>query len=187
MYVIASIAGICTIYYIIRTHNTLVRLRNQARNAFSNIDVLLTKRYDLIPNLVATVKGYLKHEQSTLESITALRAEALSHPPTEDEKLSLDSAMSKSINRIVIAAEAYPDLKANENFMQLQRTITEVEERLSAVRRSYNMSVSQYNNLVEMFPSNLVAKSLGYKQKKFFEINPAASELTLTKADFTGS
>jgi LemA protein len=176
MYFIAAILSTLTIYFIIRTHNSLVRLRNQARNAFSNIDVLLTKRYDLIPNLVKTVQGYMKHEQRTLESITALRAEALSHVPTEDEKLSLDSELSKSINRIVLAAEAYPELKANQNFMQLQRTITEVEERLSAVRRSYNMAVSQYNNLVEMFPSNIVAKAMNYKQKKYFEINSVTSE-----------
>ena len=151
-------------------YNGLVGKKNNVENAFSGMDVMLKKRYDLIPNLVSTVKQYMEHEKSTLTEVTALRSKAMSGQLSTDDKIALDNQISKAIGGIMVAMESYPELKANETFLNLQKTLNEVEEQISAARRSYNATVLEYNNATEMIPTNIVAGMMGYKRKAMFEI-----------------
>lgn len=157
------------ILLIIFMYNSLVRSKNDVENAFGGMDVQLKMRYDLIPNLVSTVKQYANHEKQILEDITSLRAKATNGSLSNDEKVALDNQISKSIGGIMVAVENYPDLKANENFLSLQRSLNEVESQISASRRTYNSSVTDYNNAVETFPKNMLAGMMGYKRKQVFE------------------
>ena len=156
--------------FLVLLYNTLIAKKNQVENVFGSIDALLKKRYDLIPNLVSTVKTYMLHEKGTLTELTELRAKAISGTLSNDEKVDLDNKLSQTLGGIMVAVENYPDLKANQNFLQLQSTLNEVEEQISASRRAYNASVTDYNNAVEMFPTNIVASMLQYKRKNVFEI-----------------
>ena len=158
------------VIFLVLTYNGLIGKRNQVENAFASIDTMLKKRYDLIPNLVATVKQYAKHEASTLEEITALRAKAISGNVSSEEAVNLNNQITKSLGGIMVAVESYPELKANENFLQLQRTLNETEEQISASRRAFNASVTDYNNAVEMFPSNIIAGMMNFKRRTLFEI-----------------
>ncbi len=151
-------------------YNSLVGKKNQVQNVFASIDTLLKKRYDLIPNLIATVKTYMQHERGTLTEITELRAKAISGNITDDQKVDLDNKVTKALGGIMVAVENYPDLKANQNFMQLQRSLTEIEEQISAARRAYNASVTDYNNAIEMVPTNILASMMHYQRKQVFEI-----------------
>ena len=153
--------------------NSLIGKKNQVTNVFGSIDALLKKRYDLIPNLVSTVQTYMKHERQTLTDITQLRAKAVSGNLSDDEKVSLDNKISKMMGGIMVAVENYPDLKANQNFLQLQASLNEVEEQISAARRAYNSAVTDYNNAIEMFPTNIMAGMMRYKRKNVFEITEA--------------
>jgi LemA protein len=150
-------------------YNSLVQKKNQVTNVFATIDALLKKRYDLIPNLVAAVKNYMAHEKGVLTEITELRAKAISGNLSDNEKVDLENKMSKLMGNIRIAVENYPDLKANQNFLQLQGSLNEIEEQISAARRAYNASVTDYNNAIEMFPTNALASMMNYKAKKVFE------------------
>ncbi len=151
-------------------YNSLVGKKNQVKNVFASIDTLLKKRYDLIPNLIATVQTYMKHERETLTEITEMRAKAVSGGLSDDERVTLDNKITKALGGIMVAVENYPDLKANQNFLQLQRSMNEVEEQISAARRAYNATVTDYNNAVEMFPTNMMASIMSYKLKQVFEI-----------------
>ena len=151
-------------------YNSLVGKKNQVQNVFASIDALLKKRYDLIPNLIATVKTYMQHERGTLTEITEMRAKAVSGALSDDQKVDLDNKITKALGGIMVAVENYPDLKANQNFLQLQQTLNEVEEQISAARRAYNATVTDYNNSVEMFPTNIVASMMNYQRKQVFEI-----------------
>jgi LemA protein len=168
-----TIVGIVVLLVVILVpiliYNSLVRKKNQVENAFAGIDAMLKKRYDLIPNLVAAVKQYMVHEAGTLTEITNLRAKATSGTLSTDETVDLNNRLGKALGGIMVAVENYPDLKASENFQQLQRSLNEVEEQLSAARRSFNASVTDLNNAVEMFPSNIVAGIMGFKVQKLFE------------------
>ncbi|MEW6534429.1 MAG: LemA family protein [Candidatus Auribacterota bacterium] len=166
--IIAAIA--VPVLFIIIMYNSLVGKKNKVNNTFASIDVMLKKRYDLIPNLVAAVKNYMKHEKSTLTEITELRAKAISPNISDEEKVDLDNKITGALGGIMVAVENYPDLKANQNFLQLQGAINEVEEQISAARRAYNATVTDYNNAVEMFPTNIMASMMKYKQKPFFAI-----------------
>jgi LemA protein len=168
MLILLAAIGI-TILITIFMYNSLVRSKNDVENAFGGMDVQLKMRYDLIPNLVSTVKQYANHEKEILENITALRAKATSGNLSNDEKVALDNQISKSIGGIMVAVENYPDLKASENFLNLQRSLNEVESQISASRRTYNSSVTDYNNAVETFPKNMLAGMMGYKRKQVFE------------------
>jgi LemA protein len=148
-------------------YNGLIAKKNQVDNAFASIDVLLKKRCDLIPNLVATVKNYMKFEQQTLAEVTRLRSRVMQ--ASGDTRVDLENQISRAIGNIMVAVEAYPELKANQNFMQLQGTLLEIEEQISAARRFYNTSVTDYNNAIEMFPTNLIASQMNYRLKKVFE------------------
>lgn len=164
---IAIIVFILLMIFVI--YNTLVGKKNQVENVTGSIDALLKKRYDLIPNLISAVKAYMKHESGVLTQITELRTKALSGGISDDEKIDINSKLGKAISGVMVAVENYPELKANTNFLQLQAAINEVEEQISAARRAYNAAVTDYNNAVEMFPTNIFAGIFGYKRKKVFE------------------
>ena len=168
-------------------YNSLVGKKNQVTNVFASIDTLLKKRYDLIPNLISTVKTYMEHERGTLTEITELRAKATSGQLSDDDKVDLDNKISKALGGIMIAVENYPDLKANQNFLQLQGSLNEIEEQISAARRAYNASVTDYNNAVEMFPTNIVASMMNYKLKKVFEIVEAQRKNVDVKGLFSNN
>lgn len=169
--------------FFVITYNSLVGKKNQVENAFAGIDTMLKKRYDLIPNLVATVKEYAEHESSTLEEITSLRTKALAGGVSSEEAVQLNNQITKSLGGLMVAVENYPELKANENFLHLQRSLNETEEQISASRRAFNAAVTDYNNAVEMLPSNIVAGIMNYKIRELFEIpetereNPNVSNL----------
>jgi len=169
MYVALGII-VAVLFIIVLIYNGLIGKKNQVKNVFGTIDVLLKKRYDLIPQLVATVKGYMQHERGLLQEITEARARAVSGRLSDDEQVLLDNTVSKQLGGIMLAVENYPDLKADKSFMHLQRTMTEVEEQISAARRAYNAAVEAFNNAVEMFPTNIIASMMGYKTRNFFEI-----------------
>ncbi len=164
--------GLSFIFFF-AVYNSLVWKKNAVANGFAAVDALLKKRYDLIPNLVSTVKIYMRHEAKVLEEITALRAKAVSGTLSDDEAVAINDKLSKAIGGIMVAVENYPNLKASRNFTQLQRSLNEIEEQISAARRAYNAAVTDYNNAVEMFPSNIIASMMGYKPKKLFEITEA--------------
>ena len=156
--------------FIIVLYNSLVRKKNDVENSFASIDAMLKKRYDLIPNLVATVKEYMKHEKTLLAELTELRTKAVSGKIAEDDRVELENKIVKNMSGIMVAVENYPDLKANQNFLQLQSSWNEVEEQISASRRAFNAAVTNYNNGVETFPSNIMAGIMSYKRRRLFEI-----------------
>ncbi|MCX5705506.1 MAG: LemA family protein [Candidatus Omnitrophica bacterium] len=151
-------------------YNTMISKKNQVTNVFATIDALLKKRFDLIPNLISSCQTYMNYEKGTLTQITELRTKAISGNLSDDQKVDLENQMTKLLGGIKIAFENYPDLKASQNFLQLQAALNEVEEQISAARRAYNASVTDYNNAVEMFPTNMIASSMGLAQKKVFEV-----------------
>ncbi len=155
---------------LILMYNSLVSSKNQVENIFASVDAILKKRYNLIPNLVASVSKYMEHEKSLLEEVTKLRAEANKPNISDEHKIALDAKVSSALGSIMIAVENYPVLKANENVMHLQETLNELEEEISASRRAYNQTVTDYNNAVEMFPTNYMSSIMNYKRKKVFEI-----------------
>lgn len=157
------------------TYNRLVRLRNQVNEAWAGIDVQLLRRYDLVPNLVATVRGYREHETRALERVTELRRD---RELPADARGDRETGLSHSIARLFALAEAYPDLKANRSFQQLHESLVEIEDQLQYARRYYNGSVRDNNNLVEGFPSRIVAGLFGFRQGKFFEIELASKRDT---------
>ena len=169
--IITLIVASVIVLLLILIYNSLVGKKNQVANAFSSIDVLLKKRFDLIPNLTKMVKRYMQHEADVLTRVTEMRSKSLSGRMTDAEAVVMDQEVSSALGKIMVAVENYPDLKASENFINLQASLNEVEEQISAARRAYNASVKDYNNALEMFPSSIVARLMGYQQKVFFEIS----------------
>jgi len=155
---------------IMSMYNGLVRKKNEVQNAFGGMDVQLKKRYDLIPNLISTVKQYMTHERELLTKVTELRSKAMNTNLSSDAKVDLDNQISGAMKGIMVAVENYPDLKANTNFLNLQRTMNEVESQISAARRAYNAAVTDFNNGVQMFPSSIIAGMMHLTTKKVFEI-----------------
>lgn len=172
MVITLVVLGVVALVVIV-IYNGLVGKKNQVENAFASIDAMLKKRYDMIPNLVATVKQYATHEQETLTKVTEMRTKALSGGLSDNERIELDNQITKAMGGIMVAVESYPELKANENFLQLQRSLNEVEEQISASRRAFNAAVTDYNNAIEMFPSSILAGMMNYKRKALFEIPEA--------------
>lgn len=168
-WIILIVILVLLVIYLISTYNTFVRLRNSVREAFSTMDVYLKKRWDMIPNIVNTVKGFAKHEKETLEGVIKLRNGAYDSMSPE-EKIATNQELSRGITKIMALAEAYPDLKANTNFMDLSNQLAKVEDDISNSRKYYNAVVRRYNDKIEMFPSNLVASIFGFKLDKMFEI-----------------
>ena len=161
---------------IVFIFNSLIVRRNQLKNAYATVDALLKKRYDLIPNIVETVKGYAKHESELFTGIAKLRSEALSGQKTGKNKEELDREIGGALKSILAVSENYPELKANGNFLHLQKTLNEVEEQISAGRRAYNASVNDYNNAVMMFPTNIFAKLLGFKPGDYYTVTAGERE-----------
>ena len=155
---------------LVLMYNSLISKKNQVENIFASVDTVLKKRYDLIPNLVASVSKYMDHEKSILSDLTKLRADANKPNVTDEQKIELDAKVSSALGSIMIAVENYPDLKANENVMHLQRSLNEAEEQISAARRAYNQAVTDYNNAIEMVPTNFMANMMNYQRKEVFEI-----------------
>ena len=161
--------------YVIATYNALVKLRVRVNGAWSDIDVQMKRRYNLIPNLVEIVKGYAKHEATTFENVTRARADALSNQGTPTEQAQSEDLLTGALKSLFAVAENYPDLKANENFLSLQDDLAEVEEKIQAARRYYNGSVREMNTKVEQFPSNLVANAFKFVKAEFFELTEEES------------
>lgn len=167
-WIIIIVVLVLIILSIISTYNELVRLRNKVKDQWSQIDVQLKRRCDLIPNLVETVKGYAKHEKGTLEAVIKARNTFLNAKSPEDE-MKASKEVTTALNKLFALAEAYPDLKANENFTSLQNTLSETEDKISYARQFYNDNVMNYKNKIEMFPSNIVAGIFNFKPEPFFE------------------
>ncbi len=163
--------------------NSLVAKKNRVKNAFASVDVQLKKRYDLVPNLIATVNQYMQHEQGTLAKLTELRGMAQSGRLGTRGRVELENQFSQAMESIMFAVENYPDLKASQNFLALQGSLNEIEEQLSAARRTFNAVTTDYNDSIEMFPSNLLAGLIGYRLRPLFEMpaiereNPNAAKL----------
>lgn len=164
------------VVYIVLMYNGLIRLKNRVEEAWSDIDVQLKRRYDLIPNLIETVKGYAKHESQTLENVVEARNSAMKAQATGDAKAQgeAENMLSGTLKSIFALSESYPDLKANQNFIELQNELSDTENKIQASRRFYNNNVKDFNTKLEMFPTNLIAKKLGFSGREFFEIENAA-------------
>jgi LemA protein len=157
------------IIFIIVIYNRLVRYRNNRENAFADIDVQLKQRHDLIPQLIETVKGYMNHESDTLIKITQARTAALG-AQSIDQKIDAENQLTSALSGLKIQVEAYPNLKANENFLQLQEEMSDIENKLAAVRRYFNSATKEYNNAAETFPANIIAGMFGFKREKMFDV-----------------
>lgn len=160
------------IFYFVALYNRLVSYRNARENAFADIDVQLKQRHDLIPQLVEAVKGYMKHENSTLVQLTQARTAAMA-ATTIDQKIDAENQVSAALSGLRVAVEAYPDLKASANFMHLQEEISDVENKLAAVRRFFNSATREYNTAVERFPANIVSGMFGFRREKMFDVGEA--------------
>ncbi|MEP7127782.1 MAG: LemA family protein [Chitinophagales bacterium] len=164
-------------------YNSLIRKKNAVGNAFGAIDAMLKKRYDLLPNLVTTVKTYMNYERDTLTKITELRNQATAANISPEQKIQLENQIGGAMRNIMVQVENYPDLKANQNFLQLQGSWNEIEEQISAARRAYNATVNDYNNAVEQFPTNILAGMMHYGMKSYLDVpdeerkNISAAEL----------
>ncbi|MCX7017883.1 MAG: LemA family protein [bacterium] len=179
--VILVIAVVVLILYAVGTYNGLVRMRNEVQNAWSQIDVQLKRRYDLIPNLVETVKGYAAHERQTLENVTKARNMAMSATGVP-ERAEAENVLTGALKSLFAVSEAYPDLKANQNFLQLQEELTSTENKIAFSRQYYNDSTMNYNTRIEQFPANIVAGMFNFTRREFFEAKePAEREAVKVK------
>jgi LemA protein len=186
MIVFWVILGIVVILLLIifGMYNGLIRLRNQVKNAWAQIDVQLKRRHDLIPNLVETVKGYKNFERETLEAVTKARNVAVAAASSgAAERAKVEGELGSALARLLVTVEAYPDLKANQNFLALQEELTSTENKISFSRQFYNDSVLRYNNQTQMFPSNIIAGMFNFKSSEFFEVT-AAEERAVPKVSF---
>lgn len=168
------------VLWVISIYNGLVKMRNNRENAFADIDVQLKQRHDLIPQLVASVKGYAAHEKELLEKLTAARAAAMGATSIND-KLQAENEISSMLSGLRVSLEAYPDLKANQNFLQLQNEISDVENKLAAVRRFFNSATKELNTAVQSFPDNILAGMFGFHKEPMFEI-PSSERAAMDKA-----
>lgn len=187
MVIVWVIVGVVVLLIItfIAVYNSLVRLRNQVKNAWAQIDVQLKRRYDLIPNLMETVKGYMKHERETLEAVTNARNLAQQAASSGvGARSKAEGELSSALSKLLAVVENYPDLKANQNFLALQEELTSTENKISFSRQFYNDSVLNFNNKTQMFPSNIIAGMTGFKAEEFFEVTVAA-EREAPKVSFT--
>jgi len=172
IYLAVGIVGI-GLFYIIGTYNLLVRVRLHVRESWSAIETELKRRYDLIPNLVETVRGYAAHERSTLEAVVEARARAIASTGTPGEQARDENALVRALRELLIIAEAYPVLKASEHFLRLQEELSVTEDRIQAARRFYNANVRDLNTRIEVFPSRVIAALFGFRPAEFFEIDAA--------------
>ncbi len=171
LYILLGVAGLI-ILWLIFAYNGLVRLRQQATEALSDIDVQLKRRFDLIPNLVETVKGYMGHERQTLESVTRARTQFMA-ARSPQEQAAADNLLTNTLKTLFAVSENYPDLKANANFLDLQRELADTENKIQSARRFYNANVRDLNIRIESFPTNLIAGPFGFRRMEFFEAEAA--------------
>jgi len=155
--------------WVVSLYNNLVKLRNRRQNAFADIDVQLRQRHDLVPQLVETVKGYATHEKDLLLRITEARTAAMA-ATSIDDKIQAEQQLTSALQGLKVQVEAYPDLKANQNFLQLQEELSDIENKLAAARRFFNGATTEYNNSVESFPGNLIARNFGFQRELFFDL-----------------
>jgi len=174
MYVVVAIIGVVAIWAI-TTYNGLVGRRNQTNESWADIDVQLKRRYDLIPNLVETVKGYATHEREAFENVTKARAQALGAQSVHDKEVA-DNMVTSALKSVFAIAEAYPQLRAVESFAKLQDELSDTENKIQAARRFYNTNVRDFNTQIETFPTNLIAGSLGFPKREFFELSQEAAK-----------
>lgn len=179
--VVAAVVAALVVLYVIFVFNSLVSLRNQVKNSFSQIDVQLKRRNDLIPNLVEAVKGYMRHEKGVLENVTKARSAILA-AKTMGEKAKASNQLSQTLKSLFAVAEGYPTLKANENFLQLQEELSGTESKIAYARQHYNDVVMALNNNVQAFPSNILASMFGFRQEELFKA--AESERKAVKVEF---
>ena len=171
--IIVGVIAVLLLLYVIVTYNGLIRLRNRIDNAWAQIDVQLKRRYDLIPNLVNTVKGYATHERGTFEAVTQARANAINASGVGDQAQA-ENMITDALKSLFAVAEAYPDLKANQNFLELQEELSGTEGRIAYARQFYNDSVLRLNTKIQSFPSNLLANAFGFKEREYFEADDAS-------------
>jgi LemA protein len=183
LYVVLGVVALVLLFSV-GTYNALVRLRQHVRESWSAIDTELKRRYDLIPNLVETVKGYAAHEKETLDAVTQARTRAVASTGSPGQQAADEAPLVQALGRLFAVAEAYPDLKANQNFLELQRELGNTEDRIQAARRFYNANVRELNTRVEVFPSNIIASTFGFQREEFFEIEEVAREAP--KVSFKG-
>ncbi len=183
LYVIVGVAVLIALW-LIATYNGLIVNRNRVDESWSDIDVQLKRRYDLIPNLVETVKGYAKHEKEAFENVTKARSAAMG-AKSPDDKAETENMLSGALKSLFAVAEAYPDLKANENFKALQDELSDTENKIQAARRFYNGNVRDFNTKLQVFPTNMIGNMLGFKARDFFELDEAeAAAKQPVKIDF---
>lgn len=175
--IFVGIVVLLPIVYVILTYNTLVALRNHIRDAWSNIDTELKRRYDLIPNLVATVKGYAAHEKEVFERVTELRARCMAGEGTRREQVAQEGQLVEALKRLLVVVENYPKLKADQNFLELQRELVNTEDRIQAARRFFNGNVRDYRNKCESFPSSVIASMFGFELQDYFQVSPSVREV----------
>ena len=180
--IVIGVILVLIILFVIGIYNTLIRLRNQVDNAWSQIDVQLKRRHDLIPNLVETAKGYMQHERQTFEAITQARSQAMG-AKTVGEAAKAEGALTEALSKFMLVVENYPELKANQNFLSLQETLTSTENKIAFARQGYNDQVLFFNNKIQMFPSNIIANMFNFTKREFFEIEDAA-EREVPKVSF---
>ncbi len=161
--------AIVFVFWLIAMYNAFVRLKNNVKDAWSDIDVQLKRRYDLIPNLIEAVKGYMQHERGVLQKVTEARTKAMG-AQSVGEHQEAENMLTDALKSLFAVSENYPDLKANENFLELQRELTDTENKIQAARRFYNSNVKELNNAIQMFPSNIMAKMFNFKEEEFFEL-----------------
>ena len=181
--IIVIIVIAVVVMFVISIYNSLVQLRNRVKNAWSQIDVQLKRRHDLIPNLIETVKGYMKHEREIMENITKYRSQAM-EAGSVGEKAKAEGLLSGALGQLRIQVENYPDLKANTNFLSLQEELTSTENKISFSRQSYNDQVLFYNNKIQMFPSNIIAGMFKFIEEEFFEVEDE-KERAVPKVSFS--
>ncbi len=172
--IIVIVVLLALVALVIGAYNSLIRRRNQVENAWSQIDVQLKRRLDLIPNLVETVKGYAAHERETLQAVVDARNAAIAAPDTPREQAQADGLLTGALRQLFALSEAYPDLKANQNFLALQEELTATEGRVAYSRQFYNDSVLDYNNKIEQFPTLIFARMLHFERREYFEADEAA-------------
>jgi LemA protein len=177
---VLALAGPLIIY------NRLVHLRNLTRESWRDIDTELQRRYDLIPNLVNTVKGYAAHEQQTFEAVTAQRADAMATSREPDQQASKEAALGQGVTQLLAVAERYPDLKASEQFLALQRQLADTEDRIQVARRIYNANTRAYDTLVQTFPAMLVARAAKFPLQPYFELDPIVRDAGTPPVDLSG-
>ena len=178
--IVIIVVLVLLVIYVISIYNKLVNSKNKVENQFSQVDIQLKRRADLIPNLVETVKGYTKHEEGTFTKVVEARNKALS-ANSINEKIEANNELSGALSKLLMLSEAYPDLKANENFLSLQNDLKETEDKITYARQFYNDSAMDFNNVVEMFPSNIIASMFKFKEFEYFKIDEKEKETPKVK------